>query len=899
MTEKIDIKKLNKLKEGVQRFLDEHRFTDDSKEQPTHLSFGLFQGKFVLDKQQRKEFMNRYIKAVDGGVTDMSILERPKEYGPVIIDIDLEVPSEDYEGDTRLYNNEMISGIIKLYVDAINKYLDVNKKNVKVCLFEKPSAQEKDSTYRDGFHIMFPELCLDTKVRHLLRYHVVKQAEQNKLFDGFTKSADKIIDKSVVSTNAWFLYGSRKPTGQLYKLNTIYDMDMNVLYNNMNAIDLESGENISYDIETLVQYFSLQSSTYTKKNVTKLREEYVDSDIDAECEKLGINSTVKAEQIKIDIVASKEDEIRRATKFVCMLSDSRSTDYQDWINVGLALHSVDSSLVSAWVEFSKKGGSKYKDGECERIWRSMKSLSTGNMLTLRSLAYWAKQDDPKQFEAFKKEEFKILMKNSLNGNIYSLAKNVYAKYSDRYVCSSIKSNIWWEFRNHRWNRVEEAYTMKILLSEEFANEYNKEIAEVSIRATQVQGFEKEELLQRRTKIDKIVENLMNTRFKETLVKECASLFYDKDFEQKLDSNIHLIGCENGVYDLQAGSFREGRPDDYITLSTKNEYHKWNEKNPYNKQILSFFSQVLPNENVRKYFLNALCTCLSGTTKEEKLYIMTGAGSNGKSLTMDLSYFALGDYYMSCPISMMTNKRGKSNETSPEKVRMKGRRCGVFQETDDGEKLNVGIMKEFTGGDKVLVRDLFKGSQEMIEFKPQMKYFLTCNQLPEVPSTDDGTWRRLRVIAFTSKFTSNPTKSNEFLIDNTLKQKIEAWAPTFFSYLIHIYNTEYKNKTYLVEPEEVMASTKQYKQENDHFTEYIMDKISVTENIKDVINKDTLWDDFRIWYKNGRDQKTLPKRVDFLKAVAPMIGEPTKAGFFRYLVFNFNEEDKEVKNDLDV
>jgi hypothetical protein len=151
----------------------------------------------------------------------------------------------------------------------------------------------------------------------------------------------------------------------------------------------------------------------------------------------------------------------------------------------------------------------------------------------------------------------------------------------------------------------------------------------------------------------------------------------------------------------------------------------------------------------------------------------------------------------------------------------------------------------------------------------------------------------------SKFTSNPTKPNEFMIDNTLKQKIEAWAPTFFSYLIHIYNTEYKNKSYLVEPEEVMASTKQYKQENDHFTEYIMDKVSVTENIKDVINKDTLWDDFRIWYKNGRDQKTLPKRVDFLKAVAPMIGEPTKAGFFRYLAFNFNEENKEVKNDLDV
>jgi phage/plasmid-associated DNA primase len=54
------------------------------------------------------------------------------------------------------------------------------------------------------------------------------------------------------------------------------------------------------------------------------------------------------------------------------------------------------------------------------------------------------------------------------------------------------------------------------------------------------------------------------------------------------------------------------------------------------------------------------------------------------------------------------------------------KIGTFQETDEGDKMNVGIMKEFTGGDKVLVRDLYKGSKEMIEFKPQMKYFLICN-----------------------------------------------------------------------------------------------------------------------------------------------------------------------------
>jgi len=685
----------------------------------------------------------------------------------------------------------------------------------------------------------------------------------------------------------------------------MYDNNLNIIYDHTEkkSYDIESGDvsDKFYDNETLIKYFSLQLPTFSKKHATELHDEFVDSDIDAECEKLGINSSVKAEQIKYDIPACKEDEIRRATKFTCMLSDKRTSEYHDWLRVGLALHNIDNSLLSAWIEFSKKCGKKFKEGECEKMWKTMKNPSNGNVLTIRSLAFWAKQDDPKQYEAFNKEEFKIMMKKSLDGNTYYLAKSVYSKYSDRFVCSSIRTNTWWEFRNHRWNRIEEGYTLKILLSEDFANEYNKEIAEISIKATQVSGIEKEELQQRRSRIDKIVEKLMNNNFKKTLIDECKCLFYDATLEQKLDSNIHLIGFENGIYDMEQGSFREGRPDDYVTLSTKNDYHKWNDKNPYNAPLFKFFSQVLPNEKVRTYFLNALCTCLSGETKEEKLYIMTGSGSNGKSLTMDLMYYALGDYYMSCPITIITRKRGQSNETSPEKVRMKGRRCGVFQETDEGEKLNVGVMKEFTGGDKVLVRDLFKGANEMIEFKPQMKYFLTCNQLPAVPSNDDGTWRRLRVIEFASKFMDSPTKPNEFVIDTMLKQKIEQWASTFISYLIHIFNTEYKSKTYLKEPDEVMASTKQYKMENDFYTEYIIDRIEVTSNPKNMIGCETLCEDFKAWYKRAYETKVIPKKSDIIKFMTKTLGEPVKRRFIN-IKFNSNvESDEETgpKNELDV
>ena len=899
MTEINNKKTLLKYKEKVYNFLIQNKYTEESPEKHTHLSYGPFSGKFVITKEKRKDFMELYINAIKNGVDDLVILEKQKEYAPIIIDIDLKIPCENYD-NKRLYDNKLILNIAKKYIDTIQIYLNVKKDNLDFVLLEKNHADKKDHIYKDGFHIMFPLISTNEKIRHLIRYKVVEMCNQEKLFDGFLNGADDIIDKAVVSSNSWFLYGSKKPGSQTYKLSKIFTRKLKVVYdhNKKEVYDRNSEkviENGSYDDEDIIKYLSIHGKIFCKKYATKLNNECAESDIDAECETLGIGSNIRNERTIYTPSISKELEIDKATKYVAMLDHGRSDNYIDWIRVGFALHSIHDSLLYTWIDFSKKS-KQFKNGDCEQRWKNIKTNSNGNILTIRSLAYWAKLDNPKLYEAYIREEFKSMMNKSLNGETYHLAKSFHAKYSDKFVCSSIDKNIWWEFKEHRWCRIEGGHSILVLFSEEFANEYNKEIAEITNAAILNQGFHKEELQRKRTKIDEIVTKLMNCNFKKTLLTECKNIFYDSKFEQKLDSNIFLIGFENGIYDLEQASFRDGRPDDYVTLSTNHNYTKWSENDPYNKQIFKFFEQVLPNDIIRRYFLNVLCTCLSGQTKEEKLYIMTGSGSNGKSLTIDLMINALGDYYMSCPITIITRKRGQSNETSPEKVRMKGKRCGVFQEADKGEKLNVGMMKEFTGGDKILVRDLFKGSNEMIEFKPQMKYFLTCNELPDVPSGDDGTWRRLRVIDFSSKFTDNPTKPNEFKIDNTLKNKIEPWGATFISYLIHIYNTEYKLLSYLVDPDEVMASTNQYKMENDFYTEYVNARITITNNNKNIIFHDAIYEDFKNWYKNNYSNISIHKKLEVTKVVNKIIGNPNKRGYYEKIIFKQNEVDK---SDFDV
>jgi hypothetical protein len=81
-------------------------------------------------------------------------------------------------------------------------------------------------------------------------------------------------------------------------------------------------------------------------------------------------------------------DIDFALSYLNALSSNRADDYDEWLNVGMALHSVDDSLLTAWDRWSQQS-SKYKPGACEKKW---KSFSNHGGITLGTLAHMAKQD---------------------------------------------------------------------------------------------------------------------------------------------------------------------------------------------------------------------------------------------------------------------------------------------------------------------------------------------------------------------------------------------------------------------------------------------------------------------------------------------------------------------------
>jgi hypothetical protein len=134
------------------------------------------------------------------------------------------------------------------------------------------------------------------------------------------------------------------------------------------------------------------------------------------------------------------------------------------------------------------------------------------------------------------------------------------KYSD---------NEWYIYKNHIWNREIDGMSLRQKISTELVKKYMKLMSFYNkfISNTDITEEEKEEYKKKNVVVLEVIKKLKTTAFKENVMKECKELFCDKDFIKKIDTNPYLLGFANGVYDLKKGELRDGRPDDYLEMST--------------------------------------------------------------------------------------------------------------------------------------------------------------------------------------------------------------------------------------------------------------------------------------------------------------------------------------------
>lgn len=287
----------------------------------------------------------------------------------------------------------------------------------------------------------------------------------------------------------------------------------------------------------------------------------------------------------------------------------------------------------------------------------------------------------------------------------------------------------------------------------------------------------------------------------------------KSISNILNEDKLKIVFTNGVFDLSPhGSngytLRPGRPSDFTSYRFDYKYRDFKEvqKDPKQKVLIAqwqaFFSELFPDKNVTQWMYRILASCLGGDPFD-LLFILTGAGSNGKSIFLKLleTTFGLGNgYYITISCTKLTEKKTHSANADPMQFLLKGKRVRADTEPPENQPLNTSYVKERF--DTQSIRQLYEGSvRQQHHF---YKHFLACNTTPP-SSGEDANTRRLVHIDMPSKFRNDPDTCNplEKKIDDSVKRQLPQWRESLMSYLVALWQKHHGGHRDKTDPLRVM------------------------------------------------------------------------------------------------
>jgi P4 family phage/plasmid primase-like protien len=419
---------------------------------------------------------------------------------------------------------------------------------------------------------------------------------------------------------------------------------------------------------------------------------------------------------------------------------------------------------------------------------------------------------------FKNKEVTSIANQILDGHKITMVSKLIHAINKNFMYSK---NNWYYFTGSIWKADNDNIELKKQIIE---------LSKVFDRIRTHYEFKTDDVtMQLKKNVKSIINKFHKPGFQDDVIKGAKIYFNDELFINNLNSKKHLVPFSNGVYDLLEHKFRKTKKDDYINLTMNYDFCETFQ----NPEVYTFLDQVLPVKSVRDYVLKKMSECLNGDIPNTYFLMFIGdTGANGKSQLLNLMKLAMGDFGEKVEVTLLTRKRNNANEANSEKIKLLHKRFAFLSEPEDGEKINIGLLKELTGSEEIVARGLY---QESVSFVMEAKLFLACNELPEIKGEDTALWRRIRVIDFPSRFVDEPNDENEYKIDRTLPSRMRediSWRQTFMSILLEYY---YKDVT---EPLEVQVKTNEYRQENNDFYNWLEENIEFCENeiikLKDVV-----------------------------------------------------------------
>lgn len=832
----------------------------------SHVSLIIPRGKYSLSSRPlMEEFWANYCKCIEeNSGLEFGIAEVPQLFIPVLVDVDLKFSSENIKYDKHYYSEDLVHKIVTVYQKFIKELVifenESDMETVLTCIWlDKEPYHIGEGIWKNGFHLQFPNLFVSKIEQETRLIPAVKKYLEEKFSDYGIDSS--IIDGKAVG-NTWLLYGSIKNEGmKSYKVASAYSsagervdlasaLKSCPLYNSHgDAIEL-TDENWKFHLPRIFSILLNYRKHFAIRKDTRCAREFI------------------YKQERSSLVSSRETraDIFKIRKLVDLLSPKRAEGHDDWLSVGWTLYNLTNGSESGldlWIKFSSQTDDHDED-RCIYEWARMVNKGT---ITLGSLIHFARLDNPAGFKKF------VSQNNTKRENYSELGlSELFYEYCQEEFAYCGKT--WFAFGEHYWEEDSEALTVKRRLVEVLKTLLDAICREKSSSTPEDEDGKGDANLKDPAKMARARLNTIG--FINNILEFAKLKFAQKHFTQNLNSNKYLVGFANGVYDLKAHIFRKGQPADMITNHMKISYSEFDENDPRVLETHQFFEKVLPNPNIRNYFMDVMSEVFIGYNHRKKVYFWTGEGDNGKSVTQMFFSKMLGSLCVKAPTTLITSKRGASGSANAELSRLgNGVRLVFLEEPDPTEEIYQGIFKHLSGNDDFYARDLYQSGKDVREIQPMFKIIVICNSLPRIKGGGDkATWNRVRVMPFESTFKKDaPVLPEEqfakstFPIDTALDQKI----PSLIEPLAWILLQRSKEPR-CEDPQEVLSATLEYQTSNDMLVSYM--KIHVIEEEGSIANRFDLYEMYKEFCKDSCSGKRPLTYMEFIKAITKKLGQPT-------------------------
>lgn len=306
---------------------------------------------------------------------------------------------------------------------------------------------------------------------------------------------------------------------------------------------------------------------------------------------------------------------------------------------------------------------------------------------------------------------------------------------------------------------------------------------------------------------------------------------------EFDKEDMLLNTESGYVDLSNGELHDHEIDKNFSHQTLAEYSDNVDAPLWEKFLNQIFNS---DEELIHYVQKAIGYSFTGSVDEQCLFILNGRGRNGKSVFSNVISDVAGNYAKQMNVQTIVAKKNQSGSANSDIARLEGARIVTSSELNEGDRFDESLVKQLTGGDKILARFLY-GSE--FEYKPKFKIWMATNHLPIIRGTDDGIWRRIKIIPFNIQIPKEK-------VDKKLEYKLKAEYTGILNWIVQ--GAIMWQQEGLEDPEAVKQVIETYRAEMDPLDAFLEECCTTGQNYS--IKAREMYDAYHEWAKESEEYK---------------------------------------------